>query len=259
MSTVQTLTCTKYSTASPTSMICGLSAWRPSSARWARSRRSACFTMSASRPRPHAVDLACRLRDVHRLRDLGNAFHCHAGVFARHSTAYNIALTGLSLVVAIVLTGLGLAVAIMPPPATAAPGWAAPWSAAASRRCTTPAWRRSKSRGGLFGIRCWWRCRLRSAGVIGAVALPIGLHKRFAQMRDSSARCLLTAAICSLHFTGMGAASIIPDPTIQVSASALPAGISRRRGGARELYRRCACARRRHASRCANGGGELGS
>ena len=33
---------------------------------------------------------------------------------------------------------------------------------------------------------------------------------------------LLTAAICSHHFTAMGAVSIIPDPTIMVSQSALP-------------------------------------
>jgi PAS domain S-box-containing protein len=33
---------------------------------------------------------------------------------------------------------------------------------------------------------------------------------------------LLTAAICSHHFTAMGAVSIIPDPTIEVSKSALP-------------------------------------
>ena len=35
---------------------------------------------------------------------------------------------------------------------------------------------------------------------------------------------LLTLAICSHHFTAMGAVSIIPDPTIEVSQSALPAG-----------------------------------
>ena len=35
---------------------------------------------------------------------------------------------------------------------------------------------------------------------------------------------LLTLAICSHHFTAMGAVSIIPNPTIEVSQSALPAG-----------------------------------
>ncbi len=34
----------------------------------------------------------------------------------------------------------------------------------------------------------------------------------------------MTLAICSHHFTAMGAVSIIPDPTVQVSQSALPAG-----------------------------------
>src|SRR5262249_42516440 len=32
----------------------------------------------------------------------------------------------------------------------------------------------------------------------------------------------LTAAICSHHFTAMGAVSIVPDPTIEVSKTALP-------------------------------------
>ena len=35
---------------------------------------------------------------------------------------------------------------------------------------------------------------------------------------------LLTLAICSHHFTAMGAVSIVPNPTIEVSQSALPAG-----------------------------------
>ena len=36
---------------------------------------------------------------------------------------------------------------------------------------------------------------------------------------------LLTAAICGLHFTAMGAASVTPDPTIDLSASSVPSGL----------------------------------
>ena len=52
----------------------------------------------------------------------------------------------------------------------------------------------------------------------------------------------------------MGAASVVPDPTVQVSESALPAGLARHRGRARKLRHRRARARRRRASKCASGG-----
>ena len=35
----------------------------------------------------------------------------------------------------------------------------------------------------------------------------------------------LTAAICGLHFTAMGAASVTPDPTVDLSASSVPSGL----------------------------------
>src|SRR5258708_14034224 len=58
---------------------------------------------------------------------------------------------------------------------------------------------------------------------IGAVALPVGLHGKEEKWKIGGA-LLLTLAICSHHFTAMGAVSIIPDPTIEISPSALPAG-----------------------------------
>jgi EAL domain-containing protein (putative c-di-GMP-specific phosphodiesterase class I)/PAS domain-containing protein len=59
--------------------------------------------------------------------------------------------------------------------------------------------------------------------VIGAIALPVGLHGLKAKWNLGGAT-LLTLAICSHHFTAMAAVGIIPDPTITVSHSALPAG-----------------------------------
>src|SRR6202023_3991824 len=58
--------------------------------------------------------------------------------------------------------------------------------------------------------------------VIGAVALPVGLHGKEERWKIGGA-VLLTLAICSHHFTAMGAVSIIPDPAIEVSQLALPA------------------------------------
>jgi diguanylate cyclase (GGDEF)-like protein/PAS domain S-box-containing protein len=60
-------------------------------------------------------------------------------------------------------------------------------------------------------------------GLIGAVSLPVGLRGDALKWKVLGA-LLLTLAICSHHFTAMGAASIIPDPTVEFSAAALPSG-----------------------------------
>ena len=137
-------------------------------------------------------------------------------------SAYNIVLTVLSLVAAILLTGTGLAVAVM-----------AKWRAGA--------WLGGAMVGGgiaamhytgmaAFEIqgRIAWDPTLVVAsialgGTIGAAALHVGLRGEALKWKLLGA-LLLTLAICSHHFTAMGAASIIPDPTIEVSASALPSG-----------------------------------
>jgi PAS domain-containing protein len=58
--------------------------------------------------------------------------------------------------------------------------------------------------------------------VIGAIALPVGLHGDRERWKIGGA-LFLTLAICGHHFTAMGAASIIPDPSITMSQTALPA------------------------------------
>jgi len=58
---------------------------------------------------------------------------------------------------------------------------------------------------------------------IGASALAAGLRDGSMKWRAIGA-VLLTLAICSHHFTAMGAVKIIPDPTVVVSELALPAG-----------------------------------
>jgi diguanylate cyclase (GGDEF)-like protein/PAS domain S-box-containing protein len=58
--------------------------------------------------------------------------------------------------------------------------------------------------------------------VLGALALSVSMRGCDARSTLVGA-VLLTLAICGHHFIAMGAASITPDPTVQVSASALSA------------------------------------
>jgi diguanylate cyclase (GGDEF)-like protein/PAS domain S-box-containing protein len=137
--------------------------------------------------------------------------------------AYNIALTFLSLVAAIVLTGVGLAIAVNPKvPLGAWLGGAVVGGGIAAMHYTGMA---------AFEIqgRIVWDPVLVAAsivlgGVLGAVALPVGLHGETLKWKTCGA-LLLTVAICSHHFTAMAAAAIIPDPTIVVSDEALPSGL----------------------------------
>ncbi|WP_258600013.1 putative bifunctional diguanylate cyclase/phosphodiesterase [Mesorhizobium sp. AR10] len=59
-------------------------------------------------------------------------------------------------------------------------------------------------------------------GLFGAAALPVALHANTVKWKALGA-LVLTVAICSHHFTAMGAAAIMPDPRIVISARALPA------------------------------------
>jgi diguanylate cyclase (GGDEF)-like protein/PAS domain S-box-containing protein len=155
------------------------------------------------------------------------------GIWATHFVAmlaftpgipsgYDIVLTILSLIAAILLTGAGLAISLIP-------HWRhGPWVGGAVVA------------GGIAAMHYTGMAALEIAGivlwdpalvvasivlgaVIGAVALPVGLHGKEEKWKIGGA-VLLTLAICGHHFTAMGAVSIIPDPTIEVSQSALPAG-----------------------------------
>src|ERR1700716_3963030 len=155
------------------------------------------------------------------------------GIWATHFVAmlaftpgipsgYNIALTILSLVAAILLTGAGLAMSLIP-------NWrAGPWVGGAIVA------------GGIAAMHSTGMAAFEIAGVIlwdhvlvvasivlgaaiGAVALPVGLHGTEEKWKIGGA-VLLTLAICSHHFTAMAAVSIIPYATIEVSQSAVPAG-----------------------------------
>src|SRR3984893_12192720 len=155
------------------------------------------------------------------------------GIWATHFVAmlaftpgipsgYNIILTILSLVAAILLTGAGLAVSLTP-------DWGhGPWAdttilaggIAAMHYTGMAAFE-------IAGVILWDPVLVVASivlgAVIGAAAPPVGLHGHEEKWKIGGA-VLLTLAICSHHFTAMGAVSIIPNPTIEVSQSALPAG-----------------------------------
>src|SRR4051812_16374342 len=126
-------------------------------------------------------------------------------------SGYNITLTALSLLAAIVLTGAGLAVALTRLPGSAPLGGMIVGGGIAILHYTGMA---------AFEVegRLVWDPALVAASIVlgaifGAAALWKGLAGESMRSRLYGA-LLLTVAICSHHFTAMGAVSIIPDPTI---------------------------------------------
>jgi diguanylate cyclase len=135
-------------------------------------------------------------------------------------SGYNIALTALSLVAAIVLTGLGLGIAV----SRSLPGRA--WLGGAIVGGGIAAMHYTGMAAFEIAGRISWDPALVAASIllgalIGALALSTGLRGDAIKSRSNGA-LLLTVAICSHHFTAMGAVSIVPDPTVEVSTSALP-------------------------------------
>ena len=137
-------------------------------------------------------------------------------------TGYNIALTALSLVAAILLTGVGLFASLIP-------NWRlGPWIGGAIVAGGIAAMHYTGMAAfDVAGIVLWDPALVVAsiviAAVIGAVALPVGLHGTEEKWKVGGA-LLLTLAICCHHFTAMAAVSIIPDPAIEIPASTLPTG-----------------------------------
>jgi diguanylate cyclase (GGDEF)-like protein/PAS domain S-box-containing protein len=137
-------------------------------------------------------------------------------------TAYNVVLTVLSLISAIFLTGAGLAVAVIS-------NWrAAAWLGGAIVGGGIAAMHYTGMAAFEIQGRIVWDPALVVASIalgclIGSISLPVGLRSDGLKWKILGA-LLLTLAICSHHFTAMGAASIISDPTVEFSAAALPAG-----------------------------------
>jgi diguanylate cyclase len=155
------------------------------------------------------------------------------GIWATHFVAmlaftpglpsgYNIALTALSLVAAILVTAIGLYVSLIP-------NWRhGPWIGGAIVAGGIAAMHYTGMAAfDVAGIVLWDPALVVAsigfATAIGAVALPVGLHGDEEKWKIGGA-VLLTLAICCHHFTAMAAVSIIPDAAIEVPLSTLPAG-----------------------------------
>ncbi len=137
-------------------------------------------------------------------------------------TAYNIVLTVLSLICAILLTGAGLAVAVISKWRAAAwLGGAVVGGGIAAMHYTGMA--AFEIQGRIVWDPVLVAASIALGGLIGAVSLPVGLRSDALKWKILGA-LLLTLAICSHHFTAMGAASIVPDPRVEFSATALPSG-----------------------------------
>ena len=134
--------------------------------------------------------------------------------------AYNVELTVLSLIVAIAITGLGLAIAIMKRWTAALGGGLLGGGIAAMHYIGMAAFE-------VPGRIDWDASLVRTSILLGvgfgAAALLVGLRNE-TRKNTALGALLLTAAICGLHFTAMGAASVTPDPTVDLSASSVPSG-----------------------------------
>ena len=154
------------------------------------------------------------------------------GVWATHFIAmlafspgipygYDVPLTAISLIAAILLTGLGFAIALT----RSLPG--GPWIGGATVGGGIAAMHYTGM--AAFEVSGWivWDPTLVAASLllgafIGGAALWAGLREDSLTWRLLGA-ILLVAAICSLHFTAMAAVSIIPDGAMDVPPNALPA------------------------------------
>ncbi|GLS64089.1 EAL domain-containing protein [Methylobacterium oxalidis] len=155
-----------------------------------------------------------------------------AGIWATHFVAmlafepelpsgYNVGLTVLSLVFAIALTGIGLAVSLIAAlPLAPAIGGAILGGGIAAMHYT-----------GMTAFEVpghiRWDPVLVAASLIigtllGSVALSVALGRDSVRGRAAGG-LLLLAAICSHHFTAMGAVTITPDPAIVISETAISA------------------------------------
>jgi diguanylate cyclase len=137
--------------------------------------------------------------------------------------AYSTGLTSLSLIAAIVLTGAGLAVGV------SSISRGGPWIGGALVGGGIAVMHYTGMAAFEVQGRILWDPTLvfisiALGAVIGAAALPVGLRGDLLKWKLLGA-LLLTLAICSHHFTAMGAASLIPDPTISISDTALPSGL----------------------------------
>ncbi len=156
-----------------------------------------------------------------------------SGIWATHFVAmlaydpgvasgYDIGLTVLSLVLAVGLTsaGLGVAVSTRLPGAAMLGGGGVGVGIAAMHYTGMAAYE-------VAGRLAWSPSLVVSSIVIGAalgaLSLPLALDEGGLRRRLRGAGALLLA-ICGHHFTAMGAVTIVPDPTVALSTTAVETG-----------------------------------
>jgi NO-binding membrane sensor protein with MHYT domain len=133
--------------------------------------------------------------------------------------AYDVALTFLSLVFAIGLTGAGLAVAADHPRLVALGGAMVGGGIAAMHYTGMAAF---EVQGHVVWDPALVTASIALGVVIAGLALPIGLRGATLKWKTAGA-LILTLAICAMHFTAMGAVSIMPDAAMVLSDASLPA------------------------------------
>jgi diguanylate cyclase (GGDEF)-like protein/PAS domain S-box-containing protein len=152
------------------------------------------------------------------------------GIWATHFVAmlayepgvtvrYDIGLTALSLLAAAVITGLGLALAVQKRAWWGAPLGGAILGGGVAVMHYTGMWALQ-----LPGHVTWSGDLVVASVLLGMLfgtAALILAHGRDGMQATLAAATLLTLAILSHHFTAMGAAEIVPDPTRTITASAL--------------------------------------
>jgi diguanylate cyclase (GGDEF)-like protein/PAS domain S-box-containing protein len=138
-------------------------------------------------------------------------------------SGYDVGLTVLSLVYAIALTGFGLAIAL----STTLP--LAAWLGGAVVGGGIAAMHYTGMEAFEVAGKIVWDPRIVAASIVlgtalASVSLPIALGPSGSIRQKLAAAVILLLAICALHFTAMGAVTIVPDPRIEIAASALPPG-----------------------------------
>ncbi|MBX9934714.1 MAG: EAL domain-containing protein [Methylobacterium sp.] len=154
-----------------------------------------------------------------------------SGIWATHFIAmlayapglpggYDIALTAVSLVIAIVLVGSGLGLAVLVDGSLAAWGGGAILGIGIAAMHYT-----GMAAYDVAGHKAWEPATvivsLALGAVLGGAALAMGSGGR-GMRRQLPGAFLLVLAICGHHFTAMGAVTITPDPSVLVSETAVP-------------------------------------
>ena len=154
-----------------------------------------------------------------------------SGIWATHFIAmlafepgvpggYDVALTALSLVIAVLFVGSGLSLAVL------AGGRAATWAGGAILGLGIAAMHYTGMAAyAVAGHKAWEPATVAASLALGAVlggAALAARHDGGGLRRQVPAAVLLLLAICSHHFTAMGAVTVTPDPAVTVSEAAVP-------------------------------------